>query len=82
MHKTVLNLFKEANYFAYGRLDLELDAREMKLFLSEQYISTQIVLSEEEFVRCELRRSIVLNIEARNIIRRANICPSTVQYLK
>ena len=38
MHKTVLNLFKEANYFDYERLDLELDAKEMKLFLSEQYI--------------------------------------------
>ena len=47
MHRTVLNLFKEANYSAFDRLDLELDAREMKFFFSEQYISTQIVLSEE-----------------------------------
>ena len=36
MHKTVLHLFKEANYFAYELLDLELDAKEIKFFLSEQ----------------------------------------------
>ena len=47
MHNTVLKLFKEANYCAYERLDLKLDARKRKLFLSEQYISTQIVLSED-----------------------------------
>ena len=49
MHKTAVKLFKEANYSAFERLDLELDAREMKFFFFEQYISTQIVLSEEEF---------------------------------
>ena len=43
MHKTVLHLFKEANYFAYELSNLELDAKEMKFFASEQYISTQIV---------------------------------------
>ena len=49
MNRTVLNLFKEAKYSALENLDLELDSRDMKFFLSEQYISTQIILSEEEF---------------------------------
>ena len=49
MNRTILKLFKEANYSAFEQLDLELDAREMKFFLSEHYITTQIVLSEEEF---------------------------------
>ena len=49
MHLTVIRLFKEAKYFAYENLNLELDARVMKLFLSDQYISTQFILSEEEF---------------------------------
>ena len=82
MHQTVLNLFKEANYSAYGRSDLKLDAREMKFFLSEQYISTQIVLSEEEFYSLRVAQEFSFNNKERNIIRHANRCPATVQYLR
>ena len=66
MHRTVLNLFKEANYSAFDRLDLALDAREMKFFLSEQYISTQIVLAEEEFYSLRVAQEYCINNKERN----------------
>ena len=65
MHKTVLNLFKEANYFAYERLDLKLDTREMKLLFSEQYISTQIVPSEMEFYSLRVAQEHCINNKER-----------------
>ena len=82
MHRTVLNLFKEANYAAFDCLDLELDAREMKFFFSEQYISTQIVLSEEEFYSLGVAQEYCVNNKDRNLLKYAKICPATVQYLK
>ena len=82
MNRTVLNLFKEANYFAFEHLDLELDAREMKFFFSEQYISTQIVLSEEEFYSLRVAQEYCVNNKERNLLKYAKICPATVQYLK
>ena len=82
MHRTVLNLFKEANYPDFDRLDLELDAREMKSFFSEQYISTQIVLSEEEFYSLRVAQEYCINNKERNLLNYAKICPATVQYLK
>ena len=65
MYKTVLNLFKEAIYFACEGLDLELDAREMRLILSEQYISSQIVLSEEEFYSLRVAQEYCINNKER-----------------
>ena len=82
MNRSVLNLFKEANYSAFDRLDLEMDAREMKLFLSEHYISTQIVLCEEEFYSLRVAQEYCINNKERNLLKYAKICPATVQYLK
>ena len=82
MLKTLLNLFKEANYFAYERLDFEFDAREMTFYLFEQFISTQIVLTEEEFYSLRVAQEFCFNNEDRNIIRHANISPAPVQYIK
>ena len=82
MNRTVFKLFKEANYSAFEHLDLELDTREMKSFLSEQYISTQIVLSEEEFYWLRVAQEYCVNNEDRNLLKYAKICPATVQYLK
>ena len=82
MNRTILNLFKEANYSAFEHLYLELDAREMKFFLSEQYISTQIVLSEEEFYSLWVAQEYCVNNKDRNLLKYAKICPATVQYLK
>ena len=82
MNKAILNLFKKANYSAFEHLDLELDAREMKFFLSELYISTQIVLSEEEFFSLRVAQEYCVNNKDRNVLKYAKICPATVQYLK
>ena len=82
MNRTILNLFKEANYSAFEHLDLELDAREMKFFLSEHYISTQIVLSEEEFYSLRVAQEYCVNNKDRNVLKYAKICLATVQYLK
>ena len=81
MNGTVLKLFKEANYSAFEHLDLELDAREMKFFLSEQYIATQIVLFEEEFYSLRVAQEYCINNKERNLLKYAKICPATVQYL-
>ena len=69
MHRTVLNLFKEANYSAFDRLGLELDAREMKFFFSEQYISTQIVLTEEEFYSLRVAQEYCINNKEKNLLK-------------
>ena len=82
MNRTILILFKEANYSAFEHLDLESDAREMKFFLSEQYISTQIVLSEEEFYSLRVAQEYCVNNKDRNLLKYAKICPATSQYLK
>ena len=82
MNRTVLILFKEANYSALEQLDLELDARDVKFFLSEQYISTQIILSEEEFYPLRIAQEYCINNKERNLLKYAKICPATVQYLK
>ena len=82
MNRTVLNLFKEANYSAFEQLDLELDAREMKFFLPEHYISTQIILSEEEFYSLRVAQECCINNKDRNLLKYTKICPATVQYLK
>ena len=82
MNRAILNLFKEANYSAFEYLDLELDAREMKFFLSEQYISTQIVLSEEEFYSLRVAQEYCVNNKDRSLLKYTKICPATVQYLK
>ena len=79
MNRTILNLFKEANYSAFEHLDLELDAREMKFFLSEQYISTQIVLSEEEFYSLRVAQEYCVNNKDRNLLKYAKMsCYSAV----
>ena len=57
MENNLRRFFKEANYFAYERLDLELDAREMKFFLSEQYISKPIALSGEELYSLRIAKT-------------------------
>ena len=69
MNRTILNSFKEANYSAFEHLGLELDAREMKFFLSEQYISTQIVLSEEEFYSLRVAHEYCVNNKDRNLLK-------------
>ena len=82
MHKTAVKLFKEANFSALECLDLDLDAREMKFFFSEQYISTQIVLSEEKFYSPRVAQEYFINNKDRKLIKHANIYPAAVQYLK
>ena len=82
MNRTILKLFKEANYSAFEQLDLELDAREMNFFLSEHYITTQIVLSEEEFYSLRIAQEYCINNKDRNLLKYTKICPATVQYLK
>ena len=82
MNRTILNLLKEANYSDFECLDLELDAREMKFFFSEQYISTEIALSEEEFFSLRVAQEYCVNNKDRNLLKYAKICPATVQYLK
>ena len=82
MNRTVSKLFKEANYSAFENLELELDAREMKFFLSEHYITTQIVLSEEEFYSLRVAQEYCINNKDRNLLKYTKICPATVQYLK
>ena len=81
MHTTVLNLFKEANYSAFDRLNLELDAREIKFFFSEQYISTQTVLSEEKFYWLRVAQEYCVNNKHRNFLKYAKICLATMQCL-
>ena len=68
INRTILNLFKEANYSAFECLDLELHAREMKFFLFEKYISTRIVLSEEEFYSLRVAQEYCTNNKDRNLL--------------
>ena len=82
MNRTILILFKEANYSAFEHLELELDAREMKVFFFEQYISTQMVLSEEEFYSLRVAQEYCVNNKEKNLLKFAKIGPATVQYLK
>ena len=60
MHKTAVKLFKKANNSDFERLDLKLDAREMKFFFSEQYIYRLKLSSlKTNFICCGLSKNIV-----------------------